>query len=174
MTDTEEDQFFSVITPKDNQRCTRQTGCKRAEYLICNEPGTGTHHVRDVYQELETTPPPKQTTRPPAPPDHTIFFLSADFQQAFLDNDLEEIQILLNQFDLYQKTSLDLLKYDHTKLTNNVKTALKLIKPQSQLPPALTTQPLLHPFNPQTVSIKLPRAELTKWTRLSYNFFPWI
>ena len=121
----------------------RHTGCKRAECFTWN------HHVRDLSQELETTPPPKKNTRPPAPPDNTISFLSLEFQQAFLDNNLDEIQILFNQFGIYHKTSLDLLEYDCTKLTKDVKTARKLIKPMSKLPPAPTTQPLLHRSNPQ-------------------------
>ena len=54
-------------------------------------------------QELGTTPPPKKTTKPPAPPDR-IFSITADLQQAVLDDDLKEIQILLTFFYFHVKT----------------------------------------------------------------------
>ena len=94
MDDTEEDGSFPATTLQDNQRCTRLAGCKKAECLICNKTGIGTHHVRDLSQEfdrtgthndwdlsqeLETTPPPKKTTKSPAPPDHIISSIITDF-----------------------------------------------------------------------------------------------
>ena len=126
MDNNEEDWSFPATTPQGKQRCTRLTGCKKAECLTCNKSGTGSHHVQDLSQELDgtvthndrelsqelgTTPPPQKTTKPPAPPDHIISAITADFQQGLLDDDLEEIKILLAQFDLHLKSSLDLLKY---------------------------------------------------------------
>ena len=145
MEDTEEALSFPATTPQDKQRCTRLTGSKKAECLTCNKSRTGTHHVRDLSQELdgtvthnerelsqelETTPPPKKIFKPPAPPDHVISSITADFQQAFLDNDLEEIKILLTFFDLHVKTSLNIFKHDCSKLTKTFKTASELIEPK--------------------------------------------
>ena len=36
------------------------------------------------------------------------------------------------------------------------------------------TQPLPHSPDLKTVSMKMPRAKLTKWSGLSYDFYPWI
>ena len=187
MDDTEEAGSFPATTPQDEQRCTRLTSCKKAECLTCNKSGTGTHHVRDLSQELDgtvthndrelsqelETTPPKKISKPLAPPDHVISSITTDFQQAFLDDDLEEIKILLTFFDLHVKTSLDIFKYDRSKLTKTLKTARELIEPKSQPPPVPAPMPTSPP-QPQTVSMKLPRAELTKWTGLSYDFYPWI
>ena len=78
------------------------------------------------------------------------------------------------QYDLCRKTCPDYLKFDCSELIKHVKTAGKLIEPKSLPPPVPATTPT--PPNPQppTVSMKLPRAELTKWTGLSYDFYPWI
>ena len=103
MDDTEEEGSFPAMTPLDDKKCTRLTGCKKAECFTCNKSGTGTHHVWDLSQELGTTPPPKKTTKPPAPPDR-IFSITADLQQAVLDDDLKEIQILLTFFYFHVKT----------------------------------------------------------------------
>ena len=56
MADTEEEGPFPATTPQDEQRCTRLTSCQKAEFLICNQPVTGTNHVRNLSQELGTTP----------------------------------------------------------------------------------------------------------------------
>ena len=143
----------------------------KAECLTCNKSGTGTHHGRDLSQELNgtvthndqelslelgTTPPSKKTTKPSAPPDHILSSLTADLQQAVLDDDLEEIQILLTFFDLRVRASSEIVKYDRSEPTKTLKTVRILIEPGTQPPP-----------HPQTVSMKLPRAEPTKWTGLS-------
>ena len=168
--------FPEVKTPQDDQRCTRLTGCKKAECLTCNKSGTGTHHVQDLSQELEgtvthidrelsqelgTTPPPKKTTKPPAPPNHIFSSITADLQQAFLDDDLDEIQTLLTFFDLYVRTSLDIVKYDRSELTKALKIACKFIEPGTQPPSVPATTPTPPPPNPQAVSMKL-----------SYDFYP--
>ena len=46
----------------------------------------GDHHVRDLSQDLGTTPGPKSKpkTKPTAPPDHIIYVIMEDFQQAFI------------------------------------------------------------------------------------------
>ena len=173
MDDTKEDGSFPGTTPQDDQRCMRLTGCKKAECLTCNKPGTGTHHVQDLSQELdgtvthndwelsqeiETAPPPKNTTKPPAPSDHIFSSITADLQQAFLDNDLEEIEILLTFFELLVKTLSDIVKYDGSKLTKALRFARKLIEPETRPPPVPAATPISPPPNPQTVSMNLPNG----------------
>ena len=127
------------------------------------------------FSRIRSHPPPKKLTKPHTPPDHAISLLSAEFRQAFLDNDPVEIQTVLTMYELHLKTSsLDFIRYNQTKLSKLAKAAMKLFAPKSQPPPAPTTQPLLHLPNPQTVSMKLPQAEPTKWTGFSYDFYPWI
>ena len=89
------------MTPQGKQRCTRLTGCQKAECLTCNQSGTGTHHVRDLSQELGTTPPPKKLSKPPTPADHIISTLTEGSEQAFLDNKAENIKALLHHYDLF-------------------------------------------------------------------------
>ena len=103
MIDTEEDVALPVSTPQDEatRSCSRQTSCKKANCPICSEPTPSTHHVLDLTQELETTPPPKKRSKPPAPPDHIITSITIDLQQACLDNDLEDIKMILGHTDLY-------------------------------------------------------------------------
>ena len=118
MTNPGEDQFPATY-PQDKQRCTRQAPCKKAEGLIkqlpcykkteslicrkqspckkagclqCNKPENGTHHVRDLSQELGFTPKSKPSTKPTSPPDHNFHTLTERFQQAFLENEMEDIK----------------------------------------------------------------------------------
>ena len=99
MADTEEEVPFPATTPQDKQRCTRTTGCQKTECLSCHPPGTGTNHVRNLSQELGTTPTPKKT-KPTAPAYHIISILTEEFEQAFLDNEAEDIKDLLHHYDL--------------------------------------------------------------------------
>ena len=89
MTDTEDDAALPASTPQDedSRSCTRQT-CRKANCSTCSESTPGTHHVRDLTQELETTPPPKKFSKPPAPPDHIFSIFAEDLQQAVIDNKL--------------------------------------------------------------------------------------
>ena len=86
MADTEEEGPFPATTPQDEQRCTRTTGCQKAECLSCNQPGTKTNHIRNLSQELGTIPTPKKTSKPPAPADHIISILTEEFEQAIMDD----------------------------------------------------------------------------------------
>ena len=120
MDDTEEEGSFLVTTLQDDQRCTRLTGCKKAECLTCNKSGTGTHHVwdlsqeldrtvthndRTLFQELGTTPPQKKLSKPPAPADHIISPLTEELKQAFLDDEAEDIKAMaMTSSDLQTKT----------------------------------------------------------------------
>ena len=118
MTDTEEDISLPASTPQDeaSRSCTRTTQCKQADCPICSEPIPGTHHVRDLTQELETTPPPRKYSKPPAPPDHNISLITAELQQACLDDDLEDIKFLLTYCDLHENT--DIVEYDTSEQSN--------------------------------------------------------
>ena len=178
MTDTEEETAPPASTPQDeiSRSCTRQTQCKKANCPGCSVTITGNRHVRDLSQDLETTPPPKKHPKPPAPPNHIISSITAELQQACLDNNLEDIMIFLDQAELYRKISLDLLKYDCSELAEALKTARQLHKgpEDSQPAPAPTTHHPLHPPDLQTISMKMPRVEVTKWNGLSYDFYPWI
>ena len=84
----------------------------------------GTHHVRYLTQELETTPPPKKLSKPPAPPDHIFSPLTEEFKQAFLDDKTEDIKALLNQYDLFGTACPDFLKFDRIELMKLVKTKI--------------------------------------------------
>ena len=159
MANTEEEQPFPATTPQDDQRCTRTTGCQKTECLVCHPPGTGTNHVRNLSQELGTTPTPKKT-KPTAPADHIFSILTEEFKQALLDEQAEEVKALLTQYDLFRKTCPDFLKFDRTELMKLVLTARELHKGRDNSQPATTpTNPTPQPL---TVSMKLPRAEPTK------------
>ena len=121
MADTEEEGPFPATTPQDKQRCTRTTGCQKTECLFCYPPGTGTNHVRNLSQELGTTPTSKKTTKPPAPANHIISLLTEEFEQAFLDDETEDVKFLLKQYDLFSSTCPDSLKFDHSELIKHVK-----------------------------------------------------
>ena len=86
MIDAEEDAALPASAPQDkaSRSCRRQTPCKKANCPICSEPVPGTHHVRDLSQELETTPPSKKLSKPPALADHIFSTLTEEFKQAFL------------------------------------------------------------------------------------------
>ena len=166
MEDTEEEQPFPATTPQDDQRCTRTTGCQKTECLVCHPPGTGTNHVRNLSQELGTTPTPKKT-KPTAPADHIFSILTEEFEQAFMDNDTVEIEGILTQYDLFGKTCPDYLKYDRSALNKLVLTARELHKGRDNSQPATTPTPPTP--QPQAVSMKLPRAEPFQMGRCSQN-----
>ena len=115
MTDTQED-LFPALTSQDGQKCLRHSPCRQAACLTCYPPETGSHHVRDLSQDLGTSPgsKTKPTTKPTAPPDHIISVITEDFKQAF------------------------------PIMTKYVKTTRNLTKPQTQIPSAPTTLPTHH------------------------------
>ena len=80
------------------------------------------------------SPNSKTQTQATTPPDHIISLLMEQLQQALLDNALVDLEGLLDQFNLYRKTSQDYLKYNHTDLLECVITALKLTAPPTQHP----------------------------------------
>ena len=105
MTDTQEEVALLALNPRDeaSRSCKRQVPYKKANCPICSEPIPGTHDVRDLSQELETTPPPKDTTEsyPTALPNHLISILLTQLKQTTLNNDLESIKTLLHLSALY-------------------------------------------------------------------------
>ena len=131
MINIKEDTAPPASTPQDetSRSCTRLTPCKKANCPSCSKPISGNHHVRDLSQELDTTPPPKRLIKPPAPPDHIISSITADLQQARLDDNLEDIKLLLGLAHLHLKTSLGLLKYDISELTKSLTITRKLTEP---------------------------------------------
>ena len=116
MTDTEKDTALLASIPQDeaSRSCTRQTSCKKANCPICSKPTPGTQNIRDLTQELETTPPPKKLSKPPAPPNHIFSTLTEELKQALLDEEAEDVEALLTQYDLFGKTCPDFLKFDRT------------------------------------------------------------
>ena len=104
--------------------------CMQAGCLTCYKHENGTHPNQDLSQNLGSTP----KTKPTAPPDHIISVITEDFQQALLDNDMEEIQTLLRHYNLQVRTTADFLKFDHSKLTKYVKTSWKLTEPPKKTP----------------------------------------
>ena len=143
MTNTEEDIALPASTPQDeaSRSFMRQTSCKKANCPICSEPTPGTHHVRDLTQELETTPPPKKFSKPHAPPDHIFSTFLEELQQAIINNKLDKIQDLLLAFKLHVITNPDYFKFDCSELNKYLETARNLTKPLNQTAPAPTTQP---------------------------------
>ena len=109
-----------------------------------------------------------------SPADRIFSTLTKEFKQALLDNKAEDIKALLNQYDLFETTCPEFLKFYHSKLIKHMKITPKLIEPKSLPPPIPAAQPTYQIPNPKTVSMKLPRAEPTKWSGLSYDFYPWI
>ena len=98
----------------------KQSPCRKAECLTCNQPGTGTRQnpdlspdldqpgngtrrIQNLSIDLEATSPPKKPTKPTASPYHIISNISTQLHQVSLDNNLEHIQTLLYLFDLYVK-----------------------------------------------------------------------
>ena len=171
MANTEEEGPFLATTSQSEQRYMRLTGYQKAKCLTCNQSGTRTNHVQNLSQELGTTPTPKKN-KPPTPADHIISILTEEFKQAFLDDEAEDVKVLLIQYDLFGTTYSDILKFDHSELIKYVKITHKLIEPKSQPPLVPATTPISPPPQPQSVSMKLPRAEPTKWTGLNYEFYP--
>ena len=55
------------------------------------KPENETIPAQDLSQDMGSAP----KTKPTAPPDHIISVITEDFQQAFFDDDMEEIQTLL-------------------------------------------------------------------------------
>ena len=131
MTETKEDTAPPASIPQDetSRSCTRQTQCKQANCPGCSTPIIGNNHVRDLSQKMNTTPPPKRLTKPPAPPDHIISSISEDFQQAFIDNELDQIQDLLEAYKLHVVPHPDYLKFNLSELNKHLKTARNLTKP---------------------------------------------
>ena len=111
----------------ETPKCTRTSPCSKADCLFCNGPASY-HHVRDLANDLETTPTPKQFSKPTAPPDHFISTFTEEFQQALLGGIMEDIQVVLMFYDLQVTTCTDFFKFDRTQLMNLVQTSRELHK----------------------------------------------
>ena len=92
---------------------------------------------------------------------------------SFIDKELDQIQDLLEAFKLHVLTNPDYLKFDLSELNKHLKTARNLTKPCNQTTPTPTAHQTT-PAAPQTISLKLPKLQPTKWTGAPYNFYPWI
>ena len=115
---TNSDTMFSVTDDgrlTETPRCTRTSPCYEADCQGCNEPASD-HHVRNLNNDLETTPTPKKPSKPLAPPNHILSLLTEEFKQVLIDEQEEDIKALLTQFDLFGITSPDFLKFDRTEL----------------------------------------------------------
>ena len=127
---TNSDTVFSVTDdgrPTETPRCTRTSLCSREGCLVCEEL-TSDHHVRNLNNDLEVTPNPKPSSKPPAPPNHILYTLTEEFKQALIDEQEEDIKALLTQYDLFGITSPDFLTFDRTELVKLVRTARELHK----------------------------------------------
>ena len=127
---TNSDTMFSVTDDgrlTETPRCTRTSPCSEADCLVCNGPASD-HHVRNLNNDLETTPTPKKSSKPLAPPNHILSLLTEEFKQVLIDEQEEDIKALLTQYDLFGITSPDFLKFDRTELMKLVQTARELHK----------------------------------------------
>ena len=127
---TNSDTMFSVTDDgrlTETPRCTRMSPCSEADCLVCNGPASD-HHVRNLNSDLETTPIPKKSPKPLAPPNHILSTLTEEFKQALIDEQAEDVDILLTQYDLFGKTCPDVLTFDRTELVKLVRTARELHK----------------------------------------------
>ena len=73
-------------------------------------------------------PPPKKFSRPHAPPDHIFSTFSEELQQAIINNNLEEIQDLLQDFKIHVLTHPDYFKFDGSELNKHLKIAREIHK----------------------------------------------
>ena len=108
--------MLPATTPQEGPKCLSHSPCIQPACLTCFPSTTGDHHEQDL----------PQTNKPTAPPDHIISTISEDFQQDFINNNLDEIQDLLEAFKLHVQTNPDYIKFDRTKLTKYVNTARQL------------------------------------------------
>ena len=146
---TNSDTVFSVTDdgrPTETPRCTRTSLCSREGCLVCEEL-TSDHHVRNLNNDLEATPPPKTFSKTSAPPDHFISTFTEEFRQALLADNMEDIQAVLMFYDLQLPTCLDFFKYDRTELMKTIQTTRELHKgraapqPNPNPPPSLPNLP---------------------------------
>ena len=126
---TNSDTMFSVTDDgrlTETPRCTRTSPCSEADCLVCNGPASD-HHVRNLNSDLETTPIPKKSSKPLAPPNHIFSTLTEEFKQALIDEQAEYVDALLTQYDLFGKTCPDFFKYDRTELNKLIHDARQLL-----------------------------------------------
>ena len=109
----EDDGRVSETPIPSQQKCTRGSLCSQSDCLVCNGP-IPNHHVRDLTKDLETTPTPNKYSKPPAPPEHFISTFTEEFQQVLLADNMEDIKIVLQVYDLQITTCTDILKFDRT------------------------------------------------------------
>ena len=115
---TNSNTMFSVTDDgrlTETPRCTRKSPCSKADCPFCNRPASY-HHVHDLANDLGTTPTPKNSSKPTAPPDHFITTFTEEFQQTLLTNNPEDIQTVLMFYDLQLPTCTDFFKYDRTEI----------------------------------------------------------
>ena len=126
---TNSDTMFSVTDDgrlTETPRCTRTSPCSEADCLVCNGPASD-HHVRNLNNDLETTPTPKKPSKPLAPPNHILSLLTEEFKQVLIDEQEEDIKALLTQYYLFEKTCPDFFKYDRTEINKLIHDARQLL-----------------------------------------------
>ena len=95
-----------MTSQQEQRKCNWQTPCNEKVCPICDIPGSETRHIRDLTEALGNIPSPKLSTRPSAPPDHIFSILAEQFQQAIQNKQMNELEDLLKQYQLFCITQL--------------------------------------------------------------------
>ena len=111
---------------------------------------------------------------PKFPPDHIFSILAEQFQQAIQDKEMDELEDLLEQYQLFGRTCTNYLKYDHTKIRDLLKNTQKLTTSFTHSSPTPIAQQLQQYHQPQTIGLKTPRMETPTWNCDPYSFYFWL
>ena len=87
---------------------------------------------------------------------------------------MDELEDLLEQYQLFGRTCTNYLKYDHTKIRDLLKNTQKLTTSFTHSSPTPIAQQLQQYHQPQTIGLKTPRMETPTWNCDPYSFYFWL
>ena len=135
----------------------------------CPQPGRG------PWQQSR----PSNLTDHSPPANHTILLLTEVYLLAIQANEIAKITTINESYIKTLKSSLEFLLYDHFDLHATRQIAMKILNSHVAASTSLPTSPPngqvpAPPVPPPSASFKPPKLVTDNWSRLSYDFYPWL
>ena len=150
------------------------TGC-----MICN---TQINQVCNLDVALNSNNGPQTSQITAAhllPTNHSILLLTPAFQLAIQENDIVEIMAINELYTQTLKSNLEFILYDLSDSRTTRQIVMNLLNSHVTTSTPLPTSPPNDrvpalPVSPPSASFKLPKLVTDNWSRISFDFYPWL